>query len=92
VKTKLQAKAGLNAIELMFLLALAGITFGVALAVGRRFGMGWGLLAAPVTLAVSVTLYSLFYWAVGYLPYPLGTPRHPNPPTKQDENHSDKVA
>jgi hypothetical protein len=79
VKPKLQTNTGMNVFELMFFVALAGVTFGVAWAVGRRFGVGWGLLAVPVTLAIAFASYSLFYWVVGFLPYPLGVPRHKNP-------------
>jgi hypothetical protein len=50
------AKAGLNAIELMFLVSLAGVTFGGAWGVGTRFGLGWGLLAVQVTFGVLFTL------------------------------------
>jgi hypothetical protein len=89
---KRQTEAGLNVIDLLFLMALAGITFAVAMAVGRRFGVGWGLLAAPATLAVAIGVYSAFYWAVGHLPYPLGASRGKRQPPKQDESNSDKVA
>jgi hypothetical protein len=88
VETKPNTKAGINAIDSMFLMALAGITFGTAVAVGRRFGLGWGLLAAPMTLAVVLALYFLFYWAVGFLPYPLGRPRRRDERAEQHESDS----
>ena len=71
-----QSKAGTNLFELILFVAVVGITAGVALTVGRRFGFGWGVLAAPVALAAVFGLYALFYWAVGFLPYPSRTQRH----------------
>jgi hypothetical protein len=47
----------MNLIEVIFVMAVATITFGDAVTVGRRFGLGWGLLAAPLTLAVVGALY-----------------------------------
>ena len=89
---KRQTEAGLNLIELIFLMALATVTFGVAITVGRRFGLGWGLVAAPVSLAAAVGLYSVFYWAVGFLPYPLGKPQRKHQSHKRNESDSDNVA
>jgi hypothetical protein len=92
VNTNQQAKAGMNVFELMLLVAIVGITTGVALAVGKRFGLGWSILTAPVTLAAVFGLYSLFYWAVGFLPYPLGKPKRPKQQPKADDTDSSHVA
>lgn len=92
LKAKLRTNAGLNIFELMLLVVLAGVMFGVALAVGRQFGLWWGLLATPVTLAAAIALYSVFYWLVGFLPYPLGAPRHRKPPATQGESDTNNVA
>ena len=58
-------------------MAVAGITFGVAARVVQRYGWGWGLVAAVLTAVAVFSIYSLFRWVVGFLPYPLGKPKQP---------------
>ena len=76
------AKDGLNLIELMFVVVGMTITISVAAIVAKRVGLGWGLVAAPVTLIALIVVYSAFYWAVGFVSSPLGTRRRQKSPVK----------
>lgn len=67
-------EAGMNLIELMLSSTILGITFGVLMGVGHRFGLVPGVIAALVTLVALLACYALLLWIVGFLPPRLGGP------------------
>ncbi len=92
MNTGRHAQAGTNLVEFMFLSALVGITVGVGLGVAHRSGWQWGLVAAVLTVFAVFLIYSLLYWGVGFLPYPLGKPKRPKRQSRADDADSSHVA
>jgi hypothetical protein len=92
MKTPGRSQAGMNLIELLFFVAYVSVTICVAMMVVKRFGWVWGVLATPLILAVLFAFYSLFYWGVGFLPYPLGKPKRPKQQPRADDTDSSHVA
>jgi hypothetical protein len=55
-------QVGANLIALMLLAGAAGISFGVAVSAGRKFGWAGGALAALGTVLAVLLVYATIYW------------------------------